>query len=281
MPRRSLGTMGVLLGVAFLAGIRPAPAQQNAPRQPVNLKVLLPAADAKLQIDGTMTRQTGAERRFITPPLEPGTNYSYTLTATWEPESSTRITRTRKVTFQAGQQVEIDLRQADDKNPDEIVLRKAPTPAEAVEVMCKLAEVGKDDVVYDLSCGDGRIVLAAVQKFGAKRGVGVDSDPGRIQEAQLRAREAGVDDKVEFRQGDVLRIEDLAEATVVLLDLSEELNRRLRPILQKKLKPGTRVVSYRFPLGDWKPLRTQTVKEAKGQMNPIHLWKVGEGAGDK
>src|SRR5207245_485471 len=188
----------------------------------------------------------------------------------------TTITRTRKVSVMAGQEVDADLRQADDKQPDKIVIRYVPTPKEVVEAMLKLAEVGKDDVVYDLGCGDGRIVITAVEKFGAQRGVGVDIDPQRIRESKDNARAHQVADRVEFRQGDVLDIKDLSSASVVTLYMSDDLNLRLRPILQKTLKPGARVVSHRFTMGDWKPLKTITVTDRDGEKYRLHLWKIGE-----
>src|SRR5215470_14791220 len=117
--------------------------------------------------------------------------------------------------------------------PDRIVVGEGWTPLPVVEAMCKLAEVGKGDVVYDLGCGDGRIVVTAVKKFGAKKGVGIDLDPERIKESNASAKDAGVTDKVEFRLGDVMKIKDLENATVVTLYLGDELNEQLRPILQK------------------------------------------------
>src|SRR5262249_47425814 len=142
----------------------------------------------------------------------------------------TTVTRTRKVNVEAGKEVTVDLREADPRQPDNIVIRYVPTPPDVVEAMLKLANVGKDDVVYDLGCGDGRIVIAAVSKFGARRGVGVDLDPQRLRECAESARNAGVSDRVEFRKGNVLEIDDLSKATVVAIYMSEEVNLRLRPI---------------------------------------------------
>ena len=150
-----------------------------------------------------------------------------------------------------------------------------PTPQVVVDEMLKMANVGKDDVVYDLGCGDGRIVIAAVGKFDARRGVGVDIDPERIRDSRANARRAGVEDRVEFRQGDVLKIKDLSEATVVTLYMSQEVNLRLRPALRKVLKPGARVVSHYFTMGDWKPDRTETVTGRGGEYE-IHLWTIGK-----
>src|SRR5207302_740259 len=120
---------------------------------------------------------------------------------------------------------------------------------EFVAEMMKLAKVGKDDVVYDLGCGDGRIVIAAVKEHGAKAGVGIDLDPERLKECKENAEKAKVTDKLTFRKGDVMKAADLEKATVVCLYLSDGLNGQLWPILQKRCKPGTRVVSHRFLMG--------------------------------
>src|SRR5262249_30650639 len=153
-------------------------------------RVFLPHANAQVVIEDIPTRQTGVTRTFVSPPLETGKIYTYTVTATWQPNNYTAITRTRQFTVRAGQEVEADLRQADDKQPDKIVVRYVPTPNEVVEAMLKLAQVGKDDVVYDLGCGDGRLVITAVEKFQARRGVGVDIDPERIKDSNANAQKS-------------------------------------------------------------------------------------------
>jgi len=133
-----------------------------------------------------------------------------------------------------------------------------PTPDEAVAEMLKIANVGKDDVLYDLGCGDGRIVITAAKKFGC-RGVGIDIDPKRIRESRENAIEAGVSDRVQFIQMDLFEA-DIREATVVTLYLLSEVNLRLRPKLFRELSPGTRVVSHEFSMGDWEPDATTSVK---------------------
>jgi ribosomal protein L11 methylase PrmA len=138
-----------------------------------------------------------------------------------------------------------------------------------------MAKVGPKDVVYDLGCGDGRMVIIAINKFGAKRGVGVDLDPERIKESKENAEKYKVADKVEFRVGDVLKIKDLRDADVVLLYMGDDINLRLRPILKQTLKPGARIVSHRFTMGDWKPQRTITVNE-EGEDYHLHLWRIGK-----
>ena len=140
-----------------------------------------------------------------------------------------------------------------------------------VNAMLTLAGVTRDDVVYDLGCGDGRIVIAAAKEFGV-RGVGVDLDPQRIREAQANAVRAGVADRVTFRVEDVFDT-DIQSATVVTLFLSRELNARLRPKLTSQLRPGTRIVSHRYGIGDWVPEKTRTVTVSETR-NHVFLWRV-------
>lgn len=142
-----------------------------------------------------------------------------------------------------------------------------PTPQPVVDGMLKLAKVAAGDVVYDLGCGDGRIVITAAKEHGAT-GVGVDIDPQRIKEANANAKTAGVTDKVKFVKGDIFKT-DFSNATVVTLYLLPEINLRLRPELLKQLKPGTRIVSHVFSMGDWKPEQTIYVNGSS-----IHIWTV-------
>jgi SAM-dependent methyltransferase len=145
------------------------------------------------------------------------------------------------------------------------------TDLEIVNAMLTLASVTRDDVVYDLGCGDGRMVIAAATEFGA-RGVVVDLDPQRIREAQANAIRAGVADRVTFRVQDIFDTE-IQPATVVTLFLSPEVNAQLRPKLTSQLKPGTRIVSHRYGIGDWVPERTDTLS-VRGIRNHIFLWRV-------
>lgn len=149
-----------------------------------------------------------------------------------------------------------------------------PTTEEAVEAMLKLADVKKSDVVYDLGCGDGRIVIAAAKAFGA-RGVGIDIDPVRIAEAKENAKKAGVEKLVRFEEKDLFEA-DIHEATVVTLFLLSGVNMRLRPKLLADLKPGTRVVSNTFDMGDWKPEKEITVgsDDAAFLSHILYLWTI-------
>lgn len=142
-----------------------------------------------------------------------------------------------------------------------------PTPQEVVEAMLKLANVHKGDIVYDLGCGDGRIVVTAAQKFGA-RGVGVDINPERIRESNENAKNAGVTDRVQFIEKSFFDA-DIKDATVVTLYLLSDINLRLKPKLLKELKPGTRIVSHSFDMGDWKPDKEVGINHRK-----IYLWIV-------
>ena len=132
-----------------------------------------------------------------------------------------------------------------------------PTTDDAVQAMLKLANVKKTDIVYDLGCGDGRIVIAAAKNYGA-RGVGIDIDPQRIKEARENAKRAGVEDLVRFEEKDLFDA-DIHEATVVTLFLLPTINLRLRPKLLQDLKPGTRVVSNTFDMGDWKAEKEDSI----------------------
>lgn len=144
-----------------------------------------------------------------------------------------------------------------------------PTPNEVVDGMLRLAEVGPNDVVYDLGCGDGRIVITAAQQYGA-RGVGIDIDPQRIKESRENARSAGVENRVKFIEQDLFDAE-FRDATVVMLYLLPDVNMRLRPKLLEQLEPGTRVVSHSFDMGDWEPAKTEHVDGKR-----IYLWIVPE-----
>ena len=150
-----------------------------------------------------------------------------------------------------------------------------PTTPEAVEAMLKLGEVKKTDMLYDLGCGDGRIVIAAAKTFGT-RGVGIDIDPQRIKEANENAKRAGVESLVRFEQGDLFEA-NFAEATVVTLFLLPRINLKLKPRLLEQLKPGTRVVSNTFDMGDWKAEKESSVDNEDfdtGLSRKFFLWRI-------
>ena len=146
-----------------------------------------------------------------------------------------------------------------------------PTPNDVVTQMLTLAGVGEDDVVYDLGCGDGRIVIAAARDFGA-RGVGIDIDPQRIAEANANARQAGVQHLVDFIEQDAMDV-DVSDATVVTLYLLSSTNARLRPILTRQLRPGARIVSHAFTMANWQPDLVDRFEDAGGTMRTLYLWR--------
>jgi SAM-dependent methyltransferase len=154
------------------------------------------------------------------------------------------------------------------KKPDVVYV---PTPPDVVTKMLEMAGVTKDDVVYDLGSGDGRVVIAAAKEFGA-RGVGVEITPKLVAEARVNAEKAGVADRVRFVEQDLFEA-DLSEATVVALYLLPALNIKLRPKLLRELKPGSRIVSHNFDMGKWDPDRTW---EREEDDTTVYLWVVPE-----
>jgi SAM-dependent methyltransferase len=150
-----------------------------------------------------------------------------------------------------------------------------PTTEAAVDAMLKLAGVTKNDIVYDLGCGDGRIVIEAAKQYGA-RGVGIDIDPQRIAEANANAKRVGVEKLVRFEENDLFKA-DFKEATVVTLFLLSSVNQRLKPKLLAELKPGTRVVSNTFDMGDWKPEKEFIVPNTDDDSflsHRLYLWTI-------
>jgi SAM-dependent methyltransferase len=148
-----------------------------------------------------------------------------------------------------------------------------PTPQFVVDKMLETAGVTAKDVVYDIGCGDGRIVITAAAKYGA-RGVGVDFDPERIRESKENAKKANVENLVQFLQQDAMTV-DYSSATVVTMYLLTQSNLKLRPILTKELKPGARIVSHAFSMGDWNPEKMIEIKDdVNGYARTIYLWRA-------
>lgn len=154
--------------------------------------------------------------------------------------------------------------------PPELDVPYVPTPETVVETMLSIAEVGPGDTVFDLGCGDGRIVIAATRDFGAGRGVCVEIDPLRLEDARENAEEAGVADRIRFVEGDLFET-DFTGATVVAMYLLLEVNLKLRPRLLRELDPGTRVVSHDFHMGDWEPEETVRVPGST-----VYYWTIPE-----
>ncbi|HEV3438386.1 MAG TPA: TIGR03000 domain-containing protein [Gemmata sp.] len=254
--------------------------------KPATVKVLLPDEKYKetiLTIEGKPTKSKGTERTFTTPPLDPTKTYTYKLEALIEPNNYTKITRTIEVDFKAGETVTVDMRVKNDKT-DKIVVRWVPTPDDIVDKMSEMAKISKEAVVYDPGCGDAVMLIRPIKKFGAKKGIGIDIDPKMVKIAKEKVVAEGVADKVVIREGDILNekdMADLSEATVVLLYIGDDLGARMLPLLQKVLKPGTRIVSHRFSLGDWKPDKTEVITGADGDEYTLHYWVVKEKKKDK
>lgn len=254
------------------------PLQGQGPERTATLRVRLPA-DAKLVIDGNATRQTGAMRSFVSPPLEPGKSYHYTLEWTYQKDGKP-VTQKKVVHVKAGDDKEVDLREEADKNEEKKSEEKkperepdvifVPTPQDVVDKMLELAEVKKDDVVYDLGCGDGIIVVTAAKKYGCKA-MGFDIDPKRVKESRANVKKNGVEKLATIEEKDIFKL-DLSPASVVTLYLLPDLNVKLIPQLEK-LKPGTRIVSHDFDMEGVKPKQEVTVKSKKdGREHTVYLW---------
>lgn len=197
-----------------------------------------------------------------------GCNQTQDLNAQAQPSAQTTQTQTPASPIET--QTPAPSTEAPEREPD---VPYVPTPNEVVVRMLELAKVQKDDVLYDLGSGDGRIVITAAQKYGT-RGTGIDINPERIREANANAQKAGVTDRVQFRQQDLFKT-DLSDATVVTLYLLPDINVKLRPQLFRQLKPGTRIVSHDFDMGEWKPERVVQV-QGPNRQHTLYYWVVPE-----
>lgn len=250
-------------------------------KKSVTITITVPESynkDTIVKIDGVELKGTGETRTFTSPALDAGKDYKFKVEALIEPNNYTKITRPREVTAKAGDVVKLDLT-VEDKKLDKIVVRWVPTPEDIVDEMAKIAKIGKDDVIFDPGCGDAVMLIRPVKNLGAKKGIGIDIDPKMVKVAQEKAKTEGVSDKIVIKEGDILNEKDMAicaEASVVLIYIGDDLGARMAPVLQKLLKPGTRIVSHRFKLGDWKPDDTIKVKGADGDVYVLHYWVVKE-----
>jgi uncharacterized protein (TIGR03000 family) len=268
MPAKNKLALGVAL---LLVVLPPLEAVQKSPSpRPARVRVLI-RPDAQLFFDAHRTQQSGAERLFETPPLPPGQPFTYLLKATWH-DGSREVVRMAEIQVRAGATSFVDLRPGSkDATSSEIIY--VPTPQSVVDKMLEMAKVTQEDIVYDLGCGDGRLLVTAAVKFGA-RGVGIDLDPARIQDSLANVKKAGVDKLVEIRQGDALKVPDLARATVIVTYMLPEFMEKLKPILERELKPGTRVVAHDYPVPGWEPLERHTVRSTRIVPHTLYLWRI-------
>lgn len=289
---------------------------------PVLIFVKLPS-DALLEVDGVAVKQTGPERRLITPPFRVRETGQYILKATFTKDGKT-VAIERRITVVGGQVTNVDFNQGepipvppkkvepkkeepkkvepkkeeprkvepkkeepkkvepkkeDPKPPLKLDVPYVPTPKRVVDAMLQMAAVKEGDVVYDLGCGDGRIVISAVKDFKAKKGLGIELAPERVKLSKENAEKAGVANKIDIREGDVLKLTDFADANVVTLYLLPEINEKLKPHLLKTLKPGSRVVSHDFDMGnDWKPDKELVVTADDGTEHSVYLWIIKDPA---
>jgi uncharacterized protein (TIGR03000 family) len=269
--------------VAALVGGACGPEQKTAAQEKkaATITIKAPATgfkDTIVKVDGVEVKGKDGTWSFTTPGLEAGKEYKFKVEALIEPNNYTKITRPREITLKAGDEVKLDLT-VEDKKLDKIVVRWVPTPDDIVDEMAKLAKVGKDDIIFDPGCGDAVMLIRPVKLLGAKKGIGIDIDPKMVAKAKEKAKEEGVSEKIVVTEGDILNEKDMAvcaEASVVLVYIGDDLGARMAPVLQKLLKPGTRIVSHRFMLGDWKPDKTVMIKGADGEEYTLHYWVVKE-----
>lgn len=265
----SLKLLVFVLGATLLHS--PAQAPATTASTVTVMTIAVPTHDTEIEIDGQAITATGLSRTFETPPLAAGRIYQYKVVAKWAPNTYTNMTRTKTVRFRPGERLTIDL--TTDDPTDRVVVRYVPTPEHVALEMVKLAGVTATDVTYEPGCGDARITIAAV-KSGARRGVGVDLDPERVEESRANVKAAGLSDKIDIRLGDALEQPDLGAMTVVFLYMGDHFNMLIRPHLWRQLPVGARVVSHRFLMGDWKPDKSITVMGEYGEPYELHLWTI-------
>jgi uncharacterized protein (TIGR03000 family) len=234
------------------------------------ITVTLPQDDAELSVNGQFIDGAGLTRTI---PAPRGGAGKVTLSVSWKPNTYTTMTRTRAVAYKPGEALTVDLSREDPT--DRVRVIYVPTPDDIAAAMVKLAKVTANDVVFEPGCGDARITIAAV-KAGARRGVGIDIDPERVEESRANVKAAGLQDRIEIRLGDALDIRDLSSATVVFLYMGDHFNNLLKPSLVRELKVGSRIVSHRFLMGDWKPDTSVTVDSVEGGDYELHLWTITE-----
>lgn len=293
---RPLGMSLILTCLLLLSGTgcpRVAPPAPPTPVTPVSTKKTPSDTDLILKLPASVAAPSHAPERTTTltingvdEPVSAGEAKETTVNVdaadvgktikvvySYWPYGYSNTIRTKEVKVERGKKIPVDFNIEDAAHPDLIKPIYVPTREEVVDEMCKVAKIGKDDVVYDIGCGDGRLVIAGVKKFGAKRGVGIDIDPELVKLCNKNAAAAGIADKVKFRNENALEMKDLSDATVVLLYVGEDFGAKLEPVLRKTLKTGARVVSNRFPLGNWQPDAETPVPDSDYGY-PIKLWII-------
>jgi precorrin-6B methylase 2 len=267
--------IAVWLAAGTFVAPQTAPAQTRAERT-VNTRVtvVVPHTDAELKVNGVPMTKTGAVRTLDLP--TPRDAKDFTFEVSWRPNSYTVEFRKAVVPIvKPGSPLNVDLTVPMPGDRAEVIY--VPTPPDIVSEMVKLAAVKPTDVVFELGCGDARILIATVKEGGAARGVGVDLSHERVTESTENVKKAGLSEKIEIREGDIFDDKvtaGLENATLVMLYMSDELNLMLRPKLQRLLKKGARIVSHRFIMGDWTPDRTENVTGEDSSPYKLHLWTI-------
>jgi uncharacterized protein (TIGR03000 family) len=272
--------------IVLLVGFATHAANAQDKKAQATIKLLIPELPTKtfLKVDGKdfdVAASQDGDRIFITPQLEPGTTYKYKIEATIVPNNYTEIFRIRNIVVKAGEELTVDLAKKDGKIKDDVRVRWVPTPESVVRDMCELAKIGKEDIVMDPGCGDAIMIITAVRDYKAMKGKGTDIDQDRVKESQKSVEMAGLKDKIIIKEGNALKLtaEDLGDVTVLMLYMGNELNSRLRPLLWEHMKPGSRIVSHRFIMDDWKPDKTVKVThedefEESIEEFTLHFWSV-------
>ena len=272
--------------LVLLVGFATNAANAQDKKAQATIKLLIPELPTKtfLKVDGKdvdVAASQDGDRMFITPQLEPGTTTKYKIEAKIVPNNYTEIFRIRNVVVKAGEELTVDLTKKDGKIKDDVRVRWVPTPESVVRDMCELAKIGKEDIVMDPGCGDAIMIITAVRDYKAMKGKGIDIDQNRVKESQKGVEKASLKDKITIKEGNALELtaEDLCDVTVLMLYMGNELNSRLRPLLWEHMKPGSRIVSHRFIMDDWKPDKTIKVThedefEESVEEFTLHVWTV-------
>jgi SAM-dependent methyltransferase len=273
--------------LAALAGCK-RDASESAAVEDGNLTLMLPAFQeyldrdpprkCRLTIDGSdFTEPRSKNKKVVKVDPQPGKDSIHIEFQFW-PVAYSKTIRQRTVKLKPGETLTVDLTKEDPQTPDRFEAIYFQTAEPLLDAMMQLAGVKETDTVMDIGCGDGRLVITAVKKYKAKKGIGIDIRKELVELSQENAVKEGVADRTEFLEQDALKLKDISHVSVVFLYLGENLSARLQPLLQKTLKPGSRVVSLDFPIGDWKPDEKKPIKARNnyGRMQDftLLLWQV-------